>query len=215
MFDYVTIANLALNHIGEADEIAAPGETGKAATAIRKAWRPSILFVLSEANWSFALRTVALTARAADAAWPVALERTAFILPGDLVRLTEIIEPELELDDPELGDRYSIECGPNGTELQVEEDGPITIRYVRSGADVEDPARWTPAFVKAFQFYLAWQIADALAAKQSRKDRAIAAYADAIRLAKRVNNKTKAPKGNATTEWSRSRVIGQSRVPNV
>lgn len=215
MFDYVTIANLAAQHLGEDERIAAPDESSKLARAVRTAFVPAFKFVLSEANWSFALRTVALTQRAADASWPIALERNPFPLPADLARLTEIIDPELDLDDPEAGQRYSIECGPNGEELLVDEDGPITIRYVRYGADLEDPARWTPAFVKAFQFYLAWQIADALAAKQSRKDRAIAAYADAIRLAKRVNNKTKAPKGNATTEWSRSRVIGQSRVPNV
>jgi hypothetical protein len=212
MLDYVAIANLALGHIGEDDRISAPDEQSRVARIIRNAWKGSFLFVLSQANWGFALRTLELTARVADADWPIALERTPFPLPSDLVRLTEIIAPAFLIEDD---DAFSIECGPNGQEILVADDGPITIRYVRTGTDIEDPGRWSPSFDQAFQFYLAWQISDPLAADKPRKDRALAAYGAALRDARRANNKLKAPKGNADTPWSRARAIGIERAPGV
>jgi hypothetical protein len=45
---------------------------------------------------------------------------------------------------------------------------------VRDGADIADPARWTPAFDQAFAWRLAWQISDEMGADKARKDRALA-----------------------------------------
>jgi hypothetical protein len=215
MFDQVTLGNLALQHLGEDERIASIDESSKPARAIKTAFIPAFLFVASEANWAEFMQTVELTKRTVNADFPIALDRNAFPLPAEMLRLVEIIDPELDLEDPEAGQRYSIEGGPTGLELQVDEDGPLTVRLIRDRAEFRDPSRWSAAFAKAFQFYLAWQIADALAAKQSRRDRVLGSYGDALRLAKRVNNKTKAPKGNADTAWSRARIIGAPRAPGV
>jgi hypothetical protein len=60
MLTYVPIANTALQHLGESKRISSENEASKAAAAIKAAWEPTRLFVLAEAHWSFAVRTVAL-----------------------------------------------------------------------------------------------------------------------------------------------------------
>jgi hypothetical protein len=207
---YVPIANLSLGHIGEDDRISDPDEDKRAARAIKTAWEGTRLFVLSEANWAFAIRTVELTARAAIADWPIALGRTAFPLPADLVTLVAIVDPDLDFDN----DLYSIEGGPVTQELLAEETGPITIRYVRDGADIANPERWSPGFVEAFAWRLAWQISDTLAADKARKDRAFAASEKALTKAKRANGRMKASTGGEITPWSRARLFGATpRAP--
>lgn len=204
---YVAIANMALGHLGEDDTISAPDEESRAARLVATHWNTTRLFVLEEAAWSFASRTIELVQRADDPNWPIALNRKPFPLPADLVTLAEIVKPDLNDDD----DEFAIEGGPVGSELLVEEDGPITIRYVRDGADIADPARWSAAFVQAFAFRLAWQIADGMAADKGRKDRALSSYTAAIRKAQRVNARTKPFRRNPRSDWARARHGGSGR----
>lgn len=210
---YVPIANMALNHLGENDRIVDPNDTGPAAAAVKRAWDLTRLFVLAEANWSFAVRTVDLVQRAPNPDWPIALERQAFPLPADLVSFIEIVEPNFLDDEP---DRYSIESGPNGAEILTCFDGPITVRYVRDGADVADPARWLPAFAQVFTWRLAWQISDALGAEKARKDRVLSAGDRALKLARKSNAHFKARRRNHTGDWIAARFRGwQGRAPGV
>jgi hypothetical protein len=209
MLTYVPIGNTALQHLGEADRITDPNEDRKPARAIKTGWEPTRLFILAEAHWSFASRTVELAARPDDPEWPIALGRKAFPLPADLVSFIEIVEP-CSLDEAES---YTIEEGPTGSELLADETGPITIRYVRDSKAIADPARWPPAFIEAFAFRLAWQIADELAADKGRKDRALAASNAALKLAKRANARTKAGRRHATTPWTAARRTGVERAP--
>jgi hypothetical protein len=207
----VQLSNLALQHIGEDDRITSPDESSRPARILRNAWDATFEFILGEANWSFAILTRALVARAVNTNFPLALERTAFPLPADLVRLVEIVDPDLSDDN----DEFSVEGGPNGSELLCEETGPITIRYVANRAEFADPARWPPLFCEAFAFRLAWQISDALAADKGRKDRVARAAEEMLAKARKANNKFKAPKGNAMTNWSRARIVGTNRIPGV
>lgn len=211
MLSYVPIANTALQHLGESDRIATETEDSRPARAVKAGWEPTRLFILAEANWSFAIRTVEIAERPADPGFPIALNRKAFPLPADLVTLVEIVEPRC-LEDP---DSYSIEGGPNGTEILTDVAGPLTIRYVRDGADIADPARWTPAYIEAFTFRLAWQMSDELAADKARKDRALGASEKALKLARRSNARTKAAQAPAITPWSAARRLGVQRAPGV
>jgi hypothetical protein len=211
MLDYVSLGNLALQHLGEGDRIVSPDEDTKAARAVKVAFEGVRLFVLSEAHWSFATRTVAIAARPADPDFPIALNRQAFPLPADLVTLIEIVDPDLDDDE----DLYSVEAGPTGSELLVDHSGPITIRYVRDSAAIADPARWPPSFDRAFSFYLAWQISDEMAADKARKDRALNGYNAALRVAKRTNARTKAPKRKPVSPWVAARSSGVDRAPGV
>lgn len=204
LLSYVPIANMALGQLGESSKIAGPDEDSKPARAIKSAWEGTRQFVLSEAHWGFAIRTVELTARPADPTWPILLGRTPFPMPSDLVSLMEIVDPDLDLES----DEYSIENGPSGQELLAACSGPITIRYVRDGKDLEDPARWSRGFVEAFTWQLAWQISDALGADKGRKDRALAAADRALKKAKRLNNRLKPSKAHETTPWTRARKAG-------
>jgi hypothetical protein len=63
LLSYVPIANHALGHIGEDDRISDPDEDSRAAREIKTAWETTRLFVLADANWSFATRTFELAAR--------------------------------------------------------------------------------------------------------------------------------------------------------
>lgn len=209
MLTYVPIANAALQHIGESDRIVAPEQESRPARAVKAAWEPTRLFVLAEANWSFATRTIELTARAPDPEWPIALGRTAFPLPADLVTLVEIVEP-IALDE---NDSYSIEAGPTGSEILCLEAGPLVVRYVRDCPEIADPARWSPAYIEAFTFRLAWQVSDELGADKGRKDRAFAASNGALKLAKRANARTKASRAHAVTPWAAARRLGVRRAP--
>lgn len=204
LLSYVPIANTALGQLGESDRIDGPDEDSKPARTIKRAWEATRQFVLSEAHWGFALRTVELTARPADPEWPIVLNRTAFPMPADLVTLVEIVDPDLDIES----DLYSIESGPTGDELLVEGSGPVTIRYVRDGNDIADPKRWSRGFVEAFTWQLAWQISDALGADKGRKDRALAAADRALKKARRNNNRLKSSKAHETTPWSRARSTG-------
>jgi hypothetical protein len=186
-----------------------PDESSRPARIVKNAFSATFLFVLAQANWSFAIRTVELAARAPDPDWPIALGRTAFPLPADMARFVEIVDPELDDQDGS----YSIEGGPGGTELLCEETGPITVRYVRTGADLEDPVKWPANFVEAFTWRLAWQIAEPLAADKGRKDRAFKAFDEAIRAAKRANNRMKGRKGDFVTPWSAARRCSTVRAP--
>jgi hypothetical protein len=209
---YVPIANIALGHLGEDNRISGPDEESKAARAVKRAWEATRQFILAEANWSFALRTIDLTERVADPDWPIALERKAFPLPADLVTFVEIVEPR-RLEDGK--DCFSIEGGPNGQEILCVDAGPITVRYVRDGQDIADPTRWPPAYIEAFAFRLAWQISDELGADKGRKDRALTASDRALKLAKRGNTHTKARRRESAGDWVRARRCGVERAPGV
>lgn len=211
MLTYVPIGNIALQHLGEVKRIVTPDEDSKAARAIASAWEPTRLFVLAEAHWSFAIRTLDIAARPADPDYPIALGRKAFPLPANVVTLVEIVEPAA-LDE---NDSYSIEAGPTGMEILADVTGPITIRCVIDSPAIADPARWTPAFDEAFAFRLAWQISDELAADKARKDRALGASEKALRLARRTNARTKASRAHATTPWTAARSAGVHRAPGV
>jgi hypothetical protein len=206
LLSYVQIANLALQHIGEDDRIGDPDEDSRPARIVKRAWEPTRLLVLADAHWSFAARTALISARPADPAWPIALNRTAFPLPADLVNLVEILDPDLNDEN----DEFAVETGPSGAELLAEETGPITIRYIRDGVDIRDPARWSAGFIEAFAFRLAWQISDALAAKTSRKDRAERSYLSALRKAKKANARTKPFRRNPPGDWVRARHRGRT-----
>lgn len=204
LLSYVEIANLALQHLGEDDRIGDPNEDSRPARAVKRAWEPARMFVLADVNWSFATRTATLSARPPSEDWPIALGRTAYPLPPDLVNLVEIVDPDLNDDD----DEFAIEAGPDGAELLAEYSGPIVIRYVFDGAAIASPERWPANFVKAFSFYLAWQISDSLAAKTSRKDRALNSYGRALGGARKANARTKPFRRNPPSDWARARHSG-------
>lgn len=211
--DYVAIANMALQQLGEDDRISAPDEDSRAARAVATAWEGNRIAVLTEAHWSFALRTVELAARPADPLFPIALGFTPFPMPADLLALVEILEPRVELED----DSYSIEAGPSGgEELLIGTSGPITIRYTRDTALLKDPANWSPAFVEAFAFRLAWQIAEAMGSGKGAKDRAYGAWGAAIKKAKRANARKKASQERTPGPWELARRgHGRTRAPGV
>lgn len=198
---YVQIANNALGHIGEDDRISDPDQDSKAARTVKAAWETTRLFVLADAHWSFAARTAEIAARPHNREWPIALGRTAYPLPADLVNLIEILDPDLNDDD----DEFAIEAGPNGAELLVDYTGPITIRYVRDHPSIADPARWSPGFAEAFAFRLGWQVSDPLSADKGRKDRAENSYEKALRKARKANARTKPFRRNPPSDWARAR----------
>lgn len=213
-FSYIPLANKALQHIGESDRIVDPSENTKPARAIKRAWDLTRIFLLGKANWSFAVRTVTVTMREPDVDWPIALGRNAFVMPADIVRFIEIVQPGY-LDD-EL-DRYQFEGGPNGQELLTTDPGPITIRYVRDGADIADPANWSTQYAEAFAFRLGWEVSDELAADKGRKDRALAAYKEALIEGRKANNRYKARRRQHSGDWVNARRLGftSSRAPGV
>lgn len=207
MLDQVALANQALGHIGEDDQIQDLNEDRKAARTVKLHWEPTRLFVLSKVNWSFASRTIEITARDVNPEWPIAGGRSAFPLPVDMIRFVEILDPELGDDDNE----FSIETGPNGQEIIAAYTDVITIRIVLDSPQVRDPARWPAEFAEAFSYRLAYDISDTLSADKARKAQARNEFAIALRDAKKANARTKPYRRNPPTDWTRARQRGGSQ----
>jgi hypothetical protein len=201
----VEIANLATGFFGEDDQIRSPDDDSKPARTVRAVWSLVRKFVHSKANWSHGLRTVNLSARAANGAFPLVSHAYAYPLPARFARLARIVEPK------GARDAYAIQRGPAGREILTDYAGPLTIEYVE---DVEDPARWSPEFVEAFAMRLAWQICDRLSGDKGRKKDAENAYRAALSEARGSDARQQAPRDHAATPWTSARRDVSMRAPN-
>lgn len=144
MASQVDICNLALINLGQSPNIIAvnpPDGSAYAATAVHL-YPIALKRVLSEIDWSFATKIVALTAVDVDkpAAWDY-----AFAVPTDLER--PVMLQESDQEDPNIGIPFEI----NGDVLYCNSDS-VVLRYVYLNTNTE---KFSSDFVLALSAYLA------------------------------------------------------------
>lgn len=178
MGDYVTSANNALQLIGAEQSIVSPTQDSHVSRVIKGAWegaRRSAIRGTSKLRpkWNFAMRYWELPARVATTVWPIPYGWvSAFPLPGECLRLIEIVYPEAAIDD------YQLVGGESAMEVLARVTGPLKLWGLR---DVEEVALWDASFAATFEASLAFQVADSLTGDRGRKQDAWAAFQDRLR----------------------------------
>lgn len=201
-----SVANVALSYTGEGSVSSIDDPAAKAARTIRAIFGQVRRECLALANWSFALRTKALTERAANSNYPLVNFANAFPIGSDLLRLDEVW-----LDGAIAGlDSYSIEQGPNGEEL-LTDASEVTIRGV---FDHKIPARWSPLFVKLMAAELGLRVNPELNGDKGQRDRATRDRRDALKEARSANLQKKAGRSQPQGPWTLARRTPYGRTTN-
>lgn len=194
MADIPTIANLAMQKLGEEDQLTSLDEDRTAARAMRVAWDIVRRQILRKGKFNFSIRRRALAAQASSSPgysspYPFS---NRFPLPAAALRLVEIIEPA------GIVDAYKNEGGA----VLADSDGPVWVRVVE---DVPDTTQWDDLFVEAFACRLAWQVADRITGDRGRKADCWAAYKAAIAQAGGVDAKEDPPEPFSDSSWLTAR----------
>lgn len=164
MASVVEICNLALSHIGDVF-IESLTENTKEARRCRLGYDPARRALLRGFNWNFARARAELAALTAAPAFGY---DAAFQTPVDCLRVLQVV------DDPE----WSVE----GRQILATGD---TLQIVYT-ADVEDPTRFDPLFVRALSLQLASDIAYSLAPKAELVKNLVSLFEMAMVVARRV-----------------------------
>jgi hypothetical protein len=188
MFSYTDIANLALGHLGEDDQLRSPDQDSHAARTVKAAWPLVRRICLRELTPSFAKRRDELPALAAT---PIEWDYQ-FQLQAGTLRLLEILSPA------GARDHYAVEGG----RILCHSEGPLKVLVI---ADVEETALWDDLFVQAFAYRLAYQIADRITSDLSRQDRCWEAYKQAKRQAGGADARQDPPIPHEDSSWVTAR----------
>jgi hypothetical protein len=151
--DYVTIANVALDHLGEEDQLASPDDDIKSARTIKAVWVSARQMLLRENNWNFATKRAQLPALNSAPAFGYS---NAFQLPSDFMKLVDVVGPVPGNQD------WIVE----GNQILADVSGPLQIRYV---ADTDNTEIWDAQFTDAFSWLIASRICIRLTGDRSLK----------------------------------------------
>lgn len=151
----LSIYQEALRNLADA-RLAALTDDVESRYALDDAWADAIAFVLSQAPWRFALKTVVMS----GSATPVPGYTTAYPLPTDWLRTHAIFIDqsgrELPFDLTEQGSAVSVNIAV----------APV-IRYVSSTYADPAVANWPPHFSQAAAAYLAFMVAERVTGERS------------------------------------------------
>ncbi len=200
MADRASVSNLAMQLLGEDDQLIDPDEDTHAARTIRAVWDMVRRATLREGEFNFSIIRASLPSDAtltADELWPYSF---GFPLPDGFIRLLEVLEPQSIID------AYEIEKG----RIVANTSGPVRIRCV---VDVVETGRWDDSFVNAFAHRLAYQTAERITGDRSRKADCWAGYRQAIGKAVNVDATENPPVVPFEDDWITARWSGTPGAP--
>lgn len=201
MASKVEIGNRSLSKVGEA-RMTALTDNSKPAREINAAFDMVRDAELRKYRWSFAKRRAVLAALVAAPAFGFSYE---FTLPTDCLRVLSVgdFSPGVDISNARNADAqaYVIES----RSILTDDAGPLNLVYT---ASIEDTASWDACFVETFAARLAFDVADALTASQSRKDALFQEYKDSLRDARRANAIELPPSPIADDTWILARGQG-------
>ena len=172
MASRVDVSNLALSKIGEDFKLTDPTDPEKPAVAIAACWDMVRRRVLRSAAWNFAIRRFALPQLAGIDPDSIHPYTAAFQLPIGSLRLVELLDTWLTIDD------WQVE----GRQILVRRwSGPLRVRCV---VDIENVEDWDDLAIEALASALAFQISDEITGDESRKTAARADGKEAMSSAK-------------------------------
>lgn len=169
MASEVQICNRALQKLGS-DPIVSLADASEQARECSRAYADVRDAELRDHNWNFAITRAQLPALSTDPAWGFDKQ---FQLPADCLRVIELNG----LNDS--GD-WTVE----GRMLLANAAAPLDIRYIKRETDV---GLFDPLFVEALASRLAAELAEALTQSNTKAERALVAYREALRKARRAD----------------------------
>jgi hypothetical protein len=172
MSSVVEICNTALVRIGVTEFIDDLADQSTNAELCSLLYPIARDLTLAKNAWKFAVRRVALAAAAGTAPLPWAYQ---FRLPADCITALEI-ERAIRATTHEQLDRFDIESDATGGLFLCDVEAP-TLRYV---ARVEDSGRFSPPFVDAVAWRLAYDLAVALKVSRQVRDNMLASWLIAV-----------------------------------
>lgn len=187
----IDIANLAISHIAVGEEIAdLDNEKSEAAQACRRFYDVARQKVLRDFDWPFAsaVEVLALVATAPTIEWGY-----SYRYPSKAMALRRMLNGATRVDTRSSRAHFSIGRDATGRILYADLASPLTIQYTYDETDTE---RFTPDFVIALSFYLAFLIGPRVTSGAQIKelsDRAFGHYKLAIMEA-RANALNQEPK---------------------
>lgn len=186
-----TIANLAATKVGAEAHIMSLDDDKHVARTIKAVWDIERRATIRDGAWNFAMRRFALPAETIDASRVIYPWATSFAVPGEMLRLIEVLSPG-------VGDAYQIE----GPSILCNIEGPL---YVRGLIDVTEPGQWDESFADAFACRLAWRIGKRIAGSSFSQNEAWQEYEQAIGAARRVDARENPGIAQAESGWVEAR----------
>lgn len=182
----VDCCNSALQRVGAAS-ITSLTDNSPEARACTVAYDSNRRDELRKHRWNFALKRVVLTP---DATAPAFDFKYAFTLPTDCLRVLRPATSDLD---------WQIE----GRKILTNDGTILNLKYV---ADVEDCSQWDASFYNVVAGALALDICEKLTQSNTKKDYCAKAYADDVKMARRVDAFESGPEDAADDDWWNARL---------
>jgi hypothetical protein len=191
------ICNLALAHINQTESQIANLDTDTGTTAIqcRIHYDLARQVLLSDHHWGFAKKRVAL----ADLGNPPSTWDFRYDYPADCVRFHHIQLPNRDC----LPIRYSVEDDglEAGLSILTDDEGAIGVYTY----NVENTVLFTPMFSSALSWYLASELAVAIAGDSKKQEQAFAVYGRLLSSAKAMDSEEGQQDPEFDSPWERAR----------
>ena len=196
------ICNLALAHIHETQNKLVNFDTdlGTIPDNCRIHYDPARRFVLADALWNFATTRLVLT----DIGNPPTGWAYRYQYPSDCLRFQEI-QRDVRQSTPI---QYKVEYDRSNSAVSI-----LTDLEAATGVytwDVENPALFTPGFVKALGYYLASELAFAVAADDDLQKSRFQIYRAHYGPARAQDSNEEQDDGELDSPWERARQGGSS-----
>lgn len=160
MADKLTIYRGALRLIGHGASLSSLTEVSHARTELDNAWTSSVDYLLTEALWNFAIRSIELSKD--DDVTPNFGYDYAFSKPSDWVRTAS-------MSNVGFNDDIGFEDYDDEGDYWYASVNPLYVKYVSDDASYGyNVGRWRQRFAKALEAHLAFEVAMPLG-----KDRAV------------------------------------------
>jgi len=170
MASVIQICNIALMRIGSSRTINSLSEQSKQADVANVFYESSRDTVLSDFDWNFASKRVAL----ADLDTPSTDWQFAYRYPTDCMRITEIMTPGIRYPAPGMRVTYEVGADAAGTGKIIYTNQPeAQLRYV---GKITDPNMFDAQFADALSWKLAAEFAMPLAASGDLGNKALQMY---------------------------------------
>lgn len=177
MASVIEICNIALSRLGNSRTINSLQEQSKEAGLCDLHYDSAREEVLSDFNWNFATKRVAM----ADTGNAPSDWQYAYRYPTDCLRITEIMVPGMRNAPERMRIQYEVGSDDDGTGRLIYTDQPDAwLKYV---AKVTDPNMFDALFRSALAWKLAAEIGMPLATAPTLVQNALTMYAQIIRSA--------------------------------
>lgn len=196
------ICNLALAHIKQTQSTISNLDTDKGNTAIqcRVHYDVARRFVLTNHNWNFATKRVAL----ANIGSPPAIWAYRYDVPSDSLKIREI--QRLSKIDPPIP--FALEALDDSSKMSLLTDQPAAVAVYTW--DVTNTQFYSPGFVSALGWYLASELAPAMSGDPKSQEACLTVYRNLTAAAQATDSAEGQADAAIDSPWELARIGGSS-----